>query len=1120
MTRPDPDHFTPLAGWRLTLGQVLRLEASDGRSWTLDGLNALLVARLALSGTQAREALARQLWPEADPARARGNLRQRLMRLKLLAGPDWIIGQASLALAPDLVVWRHGDQPLLPDLPEPMDESLALWLEFARRQWQAGHLAQLQARLTAAEAAQQPDLALALATEMASLQSEAEVPRRELARLHYLRHDCARALQELDALAAMLRRVHASDPSAATLALRALVVQAHVPDTLAAPSTAPLAVAFQRPPQLIGRARELAFLRCSLVPPQVCLLLGEAGLGKSRLLAAALDGLPGQVQVKARLGDAAVPHATLLRLLRALLGGRGPQRLPPDLLHPLSCLLPELRPPGGPSDVDEATPRVLHEALLALWCDAAVRVVAVDDLQFADAASLDALQALVCDARLSDVAWLLAMRPAESPPGALTLRDVLLAERRLSPLVLVPWDVAQVAELVDSLALGLDAATWAPRLHRHTGGNPFFVLETLRQQGQSPSEDGQLPGSATVDALIEQRLQQLAPAALMLARVAAIAGDDFSPALAAAVCERSVLELADAWAQLEAARVLRGRSFAHDLVLAATLRSISNPVASHLHAAVAHQLEIAAADADGAAGAGIEPARVADHWLAAEQPTRALPWLAQAADRARQQLRPQEEADFLSRWIALIEAAQPAQAAKLLLRLARVQVEAQGFEAATLPLERALHLAATDADRLRALNLLAEIQFNRLMPEASARSAEQAHTLAHELAMLPDAAEAVVRWHRALCMAGRAAQAETVWQSAQAWMADVPPGSAELASDRGWVLDRQARVHEARTLHQRARLMARATGRPVDEAVVLGNLVQSLLLGGEPAAADQALDQAEVLSARHAGLHAASDYASLNRGMAAAAAGRFAPALQHFEQALLHAAHQSEAAQAAVRAHRAMLWAGIGQRSRAWADAAQVLQHPALPPWVVARAHHAMALAAADPATAAGWQRAVNAFGDPCQLALDAPPRLQLYLLAAAGPPATAALALAHTRELLRHARRGGHGGLRWAAHWTAAQLAASAGRPGCARRHARICLARPDGEVALLLGDGHWWHGLWRLGQALGDAALAHTAHTAGRAWLDERLRHHLAPEFQVSFCEAVPAHRALLGESAMPGD
>jgi len=42
----------------------------------------------------------------------------------------------------------------------------------------------------------------------------------------------------------------------------------------------------------------------------------------------------------------------------------------------------------------------------------------------------------------------------------------------------------------------------------------------------------------------------------------------------------------------------------------------------------------------------------------------------------------------------------------------------------------------------------------------------------------------------------------------------------------------------------------------------------------------------------------------------------------------------------------------------------------------------------------------------------------------------------------------------------------------------------------------------------------------SSGRAWLDERLRHHLAPEFQVSFCEAVPAHRALLGESAMPGD
>lgn len=1116
MNPSDPDRPRSLAGWRLTLGRWLRVQAADGRSWSLDGLNALLVARLALAGAQPRESLARQLWPDADPARARGNLRQRLMRLKALTGESWIGGQESLALAPDLALLRCDSEPLLPDLPDPADDALALWLESARRAWQARHQAQLGERLAAAEGAQQYDLALALATEAVGLQPEAEQPRRDLARVHYLRDDRARALQELDALAAMLHRVHGAAPSAGTLALRALVLQARAPGVATLPLPAAPNVVFQRPPQLIGRARELAALRSALLPSQVCMLLGDAGLGKSRLLAAALDGLPACVHVKAQAGDAAVPYATLLRLLRALLAARGMPPGPQPVLAPLGRLLPELRPAHGPPEADDAASQPLHEALRVLWQGAGVRVLAVDDLQFADAASLEALQALMLDARLGEVAWLLAMRPAEGPPAALALREALAAERRLAPLVLTPLDAPRVAELIDSLGLALDAAAWAPRLHRHTGGNPFFLLETLRQLGPEPGAPTRLPRSATVDALIAQRLQRLEPDALMLARVAAIAGDDFSPAMAAAVCGRSVLELADAWAQLEAADVLRGGGFAHDLVLAATLRAIAAPIAAYLHAAVARQLEAGAALDAAVDDAGAEPARVADHWLAAGRPAQAAPWLARAADRAHLQLRPLEEAGFLARWVEIIEAEQPARAASGLLRLARVQVEAQGFEAATLPLERALHLASDAADRLQALNLLAEIQFNRFMPEASTRSAEQAFTLARELADAPAAAEAVLRWHRALCMAGRVAQAEAVWQAQQGWMADVPLASAELLSDRGWVLDRQGRVREARVWHQRALALARATGRPVDEAVVLGNLAQSLLLGGEPAAADAVLDRADALGERHAGLHAASDYVSLYRGMTAAASGRFAQALQHFEHALAHTAHQSAAARQAVLAHRAMLWAGIGQRSRALADAALVLNHPALPPWIVARAHHALALAGVHPMSAAGWQRAVDALGDADQLAHDAPPRLRLDLLAARGLPAAAALA--RTRALLRCACSGGHAGLRWAAHWTAAQLAAAAGQPLRARRHARACLARPAGEVAPLLTDGVWWHGLWRLGQALGDTTLARTAHAAGRAWIEATLRHHLPAGFEASFCNAVPEHAALLHEPIQP--
>lgn len=1086
--------------WRLRLGRHAHLLAPDGREWRLDGLLALLAARLALAGPQPRETLARQLWPDAEPARARANLRQRLLRAKALAGWAWVEGSTSLDLAGPLALQRLQAEPLLPDLTEPGDDGLGLWLERARQDWQAGHAAALQEQLAAAEAAGQGDRALALASEWARHCPQDEAPRRELARLHYLGHDRARALQELDALDAMLRRLHAAAPSPATQALRALVERAAAPWVTAAPAVNP---ALARPPELIGRAAELARLSRAAVEPGALLMLGEAGMGKSRLLTQALALQPAAVLVKAQAGDADVPHALLSRLLRALLDRRGAGCFEPALLARLGAWLPERATPGAALGA-----RAQHQALCEVLQASQVLTLALDDLQFADAASLDALRELMLEPRLGALRWLLTLRPAEAGPAVQALRTALVAERRLALLPLPALDAPAVAELIGSLGLGLDTAHWAPRLHQHTGGNPFFLLETLKQLDAAPAADTPLPSAANIEALIERRLQALRPAALALARVAAIAGADFDPALASAVTGRPVLDLTDDWQALQAAQVLGERGFAHDLVLAATLKGLPQAIAVHLHAAVAQALE----------GLAAEPARLATHWLAARQPARALPWLARAADRAHAQLRPLEEAGFLSQWAELIEADPPAQAVAVtvLLRLARVRVEAQGFEAATVPLERALHLAAAGPQRLQALNLLAEIQFNRLMPEASARTAEQALALARELGDHDAAAVAVLRCSRALCMAGRAAQGEALWQAEQGWMAGVRFASAEMVSDRGWVLDRLARVREARAWHARALAQARAAGRPVDEAVVLGNLAQSLLLGGEPAAANAALDRIDALVALHDGLHGASDYVALYRGMAAAALGRFSLALAQFEQALADAEHQSDAAQAAALSHRAMLWAGIGQRSRALADAAQVLAHAALPAWVVARAHHALALASGQGLVS--WQRAVDAFGDPAQLALDAPPRLRLWLL---DPDPVAALA--RTRALLRQAR--GHAGLRWAVHWTAAQLAARAGRHAAALRHARVCLARPAGQAAPLLTEGLWWQGLWQLGAGLAGVPaaqatplrqIAQAAHAAGQAWLASCLQEHLPGEFRAGFCEAVPAHAALLAPPA----
>ena len=115
-----------------------------------------------------------------------------------------------------------------------------------------------------------------------------------------------------------------------------------------------------------------------------------------------------------------------------------------------------------------------------------LRVVALDDLHFADAASLQMLQALL-DEGGGSLHWALAYRPAEAGSALQALHAGLLEHAQLQPVLLAPLDIDAVAALVDSLGLeGIQGAALAPGLWRRTGGNPLFVLETVLRHGGQP----------------------------------------------------------------------------------------------------------------------------------------------------------------------------------------------------------------------------------------------------------------------------------------------------------------------------------------------------------------------------------------------------------------------------------------------------------------------------------------------------------------------------------------------------------------------------------------------------------------------------------------------------------
>jgi DNA-binding SARP family transcriptional activator len=636
---PSPPPTHP----QLELARRAVLHRVDGAAVALHARDAVLLAWLAIEGPTRRARLASLLWPDSPVADARNTLRQRLFQLKKLAAAALVTGEATLTLAGGVTHDLADSDALLGGEPHDYSPDLAAWLarERARRASRAQQ--SLAARIDAAEQAGDFAAALALAEELLAHEPLSEAAHRRVIRLHYLNRDRAAALLAFDRCERMLKDEVGTTPSAETLALLTQVSSAAAP---AAAASAPVPATVLRPPQLIGREREWAQLLGGWQTRRALLLSGEGGLGKSRLLAdfAAVADAP-LVSVGARPGDALLPYAVLSRLLRAVLA-RG--LVPAEgVRRELSRLLPELGDASTPAAGAERTRFVnAVEAVLVQAAADGLAGVQIDDLHLADAASAELLLPLAAVEGGPALRWIHAYREAELPAATRALLDDLAGSQRALPIVLAPLDVDEVARLLDSLGIdGLRGDAHAAALHRRTGGNPLFVLEAIKARLGSVS--GELAAVPAVGQMILQRLGRLSPAAVKLARCAAVAGQDFCAALAANVLNVAPLDLADTWNELEAAQVLRGGGFAHDLIHEAALASVPAPIARELHAQIARFME----------GRGGDAARIAAHWRAAGEDRAAAPHLRAAAALAFARFRYAEAAEAHAQAAAIYEAA-------------------------------------------------------------------------------------------------------------------------------------------------------------------------------------------------------------------------------------------------------------------------------------------------------------------------------------------------------------------------------------------------------------------------------------------------------------------------------
>jgi DNA-binding CsgD family transcriptional regulator/tetratricopeptide (TPR) repeat protein len=311
-------------------------------------------------------------------------------------------------------------------------------------------------------------------------------------------------------------------------------------------------------PGFVGRDREVALLTQALVEPAVVLVEGEAGIGKSRLVQEFLAATPGSHRIAVgmcppfRESPTLGPIVEAVRRSRDTLAG----------LH-LSALAGALRPlfpewaahlpqPPEPLPDPPAVRHRLFRALAELIGELGITVLVVEDVHWADVATLEFILFLVCR-QPQPVSLIVTYRPEDVPPDSLLLRlsSRLPATTSQLRLRLQPLDVAGTARMVASMLGGQEVSQeFARFLHQRTDGVPLALEESvrlLRDRADLVRKDGswarrggaELQVPPTVRDAVLERVQRLSGEAHLVLQACAVLGEPLDESIVVQVANLS-----------------------------------------------------------------------------------------------------------------------------------------------------------------------------------------------------------------------------------------------------------------------------------------------------------------------------------------------------------------------------------------------------------------------------------------------------------------------------------------------------------------------------------------------------------------------------------------------------
>jgi hypothetical protein len=349
---------------------------------------------------------------------------------------------------------------------------------------------------------------------------------------------------------------------------------------------------------LIGRAHPAERLRAEVERAVashggLVLVTGEAGIGKSTLVAAMADEARGQGALVLNGAcwdsDSAPGYWPWTQVIRAVRRHATPvewERAP----QALSVLLGEAEAEA----VMEADEFQLYDAVttvLVTLSQSRPVVVVLEDLHWADPASLRLLEFAAQHTWFERLLLVGTYRDVEvEHPGHPLGPRILPLVAKATTITLTGLDPQEVGELMARTS-GLDPDPGQiAEVHHRTGGNPFFVEQTARLWGSGGSVTAVAPG---VQEALRRRLSLLPAPVVELLTLAAVLGRQFHRQVLAVCAAMPVPQVDRMIEQAVATRLVTVRgagafSFAHDLVRETLYDSADAP---HLHAQVVQELD-------------------------------------------------------------------------------------------------------------------------------------------------------------------------------------------------------------------------------------------------------------------------------------------------------------------------------------------------------------------------------------------------------------------------------------------------------------------------------------------------------------------------------------------------